>query len=107
MELLKERIEALTSVNEFVGTYYSVEYVRRYILQQSDTEIAEIDKQIEDEKKKGVMGPEAGAEPGEPTGMGMMGMPPGGNGGFPTGDNVPGGDEFQSSKDQEYTSPDF
>ena len=53
------------------------------------------------------MGPEAGAEPGEPTGMGMMGMPPGGNGGFPTGDNVPGGDEFQSSKDQEYTSPDF
>ena len=59
-----------------------------------------------DEKKKGVMGPEAGAEPGEPTGMGMMGMP-GGNGGFPTGDNVPGGDEFQSSKDQEYTSPDF
>ena len=106
MEILKERIEALNNVNEFVGTYYSVEYVRRYILQQSDTEIAEIDKQIEDEKKKGVMGPEAGAEPGEPTGMGMMGMP-GGNGEFPTGDNTPGGDEFQSSRDQEYTSPDF
>ena len=106
MEIMKERIDTLNAVNEFVGTYYSVEYVRRYILQQSDTEIAEIDKQIEDEKKKGVMGPEAGAEPGEPVGMGMMGMP-GGNGGFPTGDNVPGGDEFQSSRDQEYTSPDF
>ena len=52
------------------------------------------------------MGPDAGAEPGEPPGMfpggmGLPGMPPGPNG------NVPGGDEFQSSKDQEYTSPDF
>jgi len=104
MELMKERIETLNAVNEFVGTYYSVEYVRRYILKQSDTEIEAIDKQIEDEKKKGVMGPEAGAEPGEPTGM--MGMQPG-MGMGPNGGDVPGGDEFQSSPDQEYTSPDF
>ena len=106
MEIMKERIDTLNAVNEFVGTYYSVEYVRRYILQQSDTEIAEIDKQIEDEKSKGVMGPDAGAEPGEPPGMfpggmGLPGMPPGPNG------NVPGGNEYQSSKDQEYTDPDF
>ena len=100
MELMKERIDTLNAVNEFVGTYYSVEYVRRYILQQSDTEIEAIDKQIEDEKKKGVMGPEAGAEPGEPTGM--MGMQPG-MGMGPNGGDVPGGDEFQSSSDQEYT----
>jgi len=104
MELMKERIDTLNAVNEFVGTYYSVEYVRRYILKQSDTEIEAIDKQIEDEKKKGVMGPEAGAEPGEPTGM--MGMQPG-MGMGPNGGDVPGGDEFQSSPDQEYTSPDF
>jgi hypothetical protein len=102
MELMKERIDTLNSVNEFVGTYYSVEYVRRYILQQSDTEIEAIDKQIEDEKKKGVMGPEAGAEPGEP--VGMFGMPPGMG---PNGGAVPGGNEFQSSPDQEYTGPDF
>ena len=106
MEIMKERIDTLNTVNEFVGTYYSVEYVRRYILQQSDTEIAEIDKQIEDEKKKGVMGQDAGAEPGEPTGM-MPGMGIPGMGAGPNGSNVPGGDEYQSSRDQEYTDPDF
>ena len=29
MEIMKERIDTLNAVNEFVGTYYSVEYVRR------------------------------------------------------------------------------
>ena len=48
------------------------------------------------------MGPEAGAEPGEPTGM--FGMQPGMG---PNGGTVPGGNEFQSSPDQEYSGPDF
>ena len=106
MEILKERIEALNNVNEFVGTYYSVEYIRRYILRQSDTEIEEIDKQIEDEKKKGVMGDDAGTPPGEPNQGGFAAMDPYGNGGD-TGQNYtqPGGTEFDSSKDQEYTGP--
>tara|TARA_R110002020_G_scaffold124510_5_gene281506 strand:+ start:295 stop:1953 length:1659 start_codon:yes stop_codon:yes gene_type:complete len=109
MEILKERIDALNNVNEFVGTYYSVEYIRRYILRQSDTEIEEIDKQIEDEKKKGVMGDDAGTPPGEPNQggfAGMAGADPYGNGGD-TGQNYtqPGGTEFQASPDQEYTGP--
>ena len=106
MEILKERIEALNNVNEFVGTYYSVEYIRRYILRQSDTEIEEIDKQIEDEKKKGVMGDDAGTPPGEPNQGGFAAMDPYGNGGD-TGQNYtqPGGTEFDSSPDQEYTGP--
>ena len=106
MEILKERIEALNNVNEFVGTYYSVEYIRRYILRQSDTEIEEIDKQIKDEKKKGVMGDDAGTPPGEPNQGGFAAMDPYGNGGD-TGQNYtqPGGTEFDSSKDQEYTGP--
>jgi len=106
MEILKERIEALNNVNEFVGTYYSVEYIRRYILRQSDTEIDEIDKQIADEKKKGVMGDDAGTPPGEPNQGGFAAMDPYGNGGD-TGQNYtqPGGTEFDSSKDQEYTGP--
>ena len=109
MEILKERIDALNSVNEFVGTYYSVEYIRRYILRQSDTEIEEIDKQIEDEKKKGVMGDDAGTPPGEPNQGGFAGMggaDPYGNGDL-TGRNYtqPGGTEFQADPDQEYTGP--
>ena len=106
MEILKERIDALNNVNEFVGTYYSVEYVRRYILRQSDTEIDAIDKQIEAEKKQGVMGTDAGTPPGEPNQGGFAGMDSYGNGGD-TGQNYtqPGGTEFDSSKDQEYTGP--
>ena len=106
MEILKERIEALNNVNEFVGTYYSVEYIRRYILRQSDTEIDAIDKQIEAEKKQGVMGTDAGTPPGEPNQGGFAGMDSYGNGGD-TGQNYtqPGGTEFDSSKDQEYTGP--
>ena len=106
MEILKERIEALNNINEFVGTYYSVEYIRRYILKQSDTEIDAIDKQIEDEKKKGIMGDDAGTPPGEPNQGGFAGMDSYGNGGD-TGQNYtqPGGTEFQASPDQEYTGP--
>ena len=106
MEILKERIDALNNVNEFVGTYYSLEYIRRYILRQSDTEIDEIDKQIADEKKKGVIGDDAGTPPGEPNQGGFAAMDPYGNGGD-TGQNYtqPGGTEFDSSKDQEYTGP--
>ena len=106
MEILKERIDALNNVNEFVGTYYSVEYVRRYILRQSDTEIDAIDKQIEAEKKQGVMGTDAGTPPGEPNQGGFAGMDSYGNGGD-TGQNYtqPGGTEFDSSPDQEYTGP--
>ena len=105
MEILKERIEALNNINEFVGTYYSVEYVRRYILRQSDTEIDAIDKQIEAEKKKGVMGTDAGTPPGEPNQGGFAAMDPYGQG--DTGQNYtqPGGTEFQASPDQEYTGP--
>ena len=109
MEILKERIEALNNVNEFVGTYYSVEYIRRYILRQSDTEIDEIDKQIKAEKKKGVMGDDAGTPPGEPNQGGFAGMgggDPYGNAGD-TGQNYtqPGGVEGQADADQEYTGP--
>ena len=64
LEILNERMTALQAVNDYVGTYYSVEYVRRYVLRQSDTEIEEIDKQIEQEKKEDIMDPDAGLGPG-------------------------------------------
>ena len=54
-ELLSSRINLLTSVEAYVGKYYSVEYVRKRILRQSDGEIIEIDKQIDDEISKGIL----------------------------------------------------
>ncbi len=108
LEILGSRLESLQSVNEYVGVYYSVEYVRRYILKQSDTEINEIDKQIEAEKKKGVMDADAGTPPGQPPGGGLGAMEPiGPNGNGLPRDTTPGGTEFDASKDQEYSGSDY
>ena len=95
MEILQERLALLQVVNDYVGTYYSTEYVRRYVLRQSDTEIEEIDRQIEDERNKGVMDPEAGIDPGMPVGSNMPMEPP--------PEMAPGGDEGQADADQEYS----
>jgi len=52
-EIIRERFEMLTIVEEYVGKYISNEWVMKNILQQSDEDIAEMQKQIEDEKKSG------------------------------------------------------
>lgn len=49
-ELNRDRVGLLREMEEYVGKYYSHEYVRRYVLQQSEAEIEDIDKQIADEK---------------------------------------------------------
>jgi len=45
-EMMRERITLLRDVDEYVGKYYSTEYVRKYVLRQSEDDIEEIDKQI-------------------------------------------------------------
>jgi len=108
IEILNERLSALQAVNDYVGTYYSVEYVRRYVLRQSDTEIEAIDKQIEQEKKDDVMDDDAGLDPGRPVGSNMPEPEmPAGNGAAMPGQEptVPGGDEGQADADQEYSGP--
>lgn len=49
-EILRERINTLRELDEYVGKYYSVGYVRKNILMQTDEEIERIDKEIEEEK---------------------------------------------------------
>jgi hypothetical protein len=48
-EIMKDRIDLLTSLEEYVGKYYSEDWVRKNILQQSEEEIVEIDGQIQSE----------------------------------------------------------
>ena len=50
-EILRDRIVTLRDIDDFVGKYYSAEWVRRNVLQQSDEDIEEIDEQIEDEQE--------------------------------------------------------
>jgi hypothetical protein len=50
-EILQQRINALQLIEPYVGKYYSVEYVRRNVLMQTEEEVKEIDSQIKDEEK--------------------------------------------------------
>jgi len=54
-EILRERITLATEVSPYIGKYYSVEYVRKNVLQQTDEDILEIDSQIADEIKQGII----------------------------------------------------
>jgi hypothetical protein len=54
-ELLTNRLTLATTIEPFIGKYYSTEYVRKKILRQTDSEIIEIDLQIEDEISKGIL----------------------------------------------------
>jgi hypothetical protein len=67
-ELMNERLGTLASIEPYIGKYYSVDYVRRKILRQTDTEIREIDEQIEKEIADGVIPDPDAVDPitGEP-----------------------------------------
>ena len=54
-EMLRERLSLANEVSPYIGKFYSVEYVRKYVLRQSDEDIIEIDNQIADEISKGVI----------------------------------------------------
>ena len=48
-ELLQDRLNILRDIEEYTGKYYSKEYIRRYVLRQTEDEIQRIDKEIEAE----------------------------------------------------------
>jgi hypothetical protein len=54
-ELMNERMALLATVEPYVGKYYSQDYVRRKIIRQTDEEIIEQDKRIEQEIKDGII----------------------------------------------------
>jgi len=54
-EILRERVGLAEMVGPYVGKYYSVEFVRKNILMQSDEDIIEIDNQIANEIKSGII----------------------------------------------------
>ena len=67
-EMLQSRLGNLAQIEPYIGKYYSTEYVRKRVLQQTDSEIEEIDMQIEDEIEKGILPNPANVDPitGEP-----------------------------------------
>ena len=54
-EMMRERIQLVNEMRDMVGKYFSVEYMRKNILKQSESEIAEMDKQIKQEIDDGII----------------------------------------------------
>ena len=81
IEIRNERMNEVNQMDPYVGKYFSLEYVRRQVLKQTDQEIKEIDKQIEREMEEGLI-----SDPAMELEMGMegdpaaMGGPPAANG---------------------------
>ena len=76
-ELLNERLGTLSTIEPYIGKYYSQDWVRRKVLRQTDAEIIEIDKQIEKEIEEGIIPDPNAIDPitGEPLPQeGEMGM---------------------------------
>ena len=53
-EMQLARINLATQMDVFVGKYYSIEYIRKHILEQSEKEFKEIDKQMQKEIDQGL-----------------------------------------------------
>jgi len=53
-EILRSRLELMSEVNEYVGKYYSIQWVRDKVLKQSEGERKDVDAQLAQEKKDGL-----------------------------------------------------
>ena len=62
-ELMNERLALVATAEPYVGKYYSQDYIRRKILRQTDIEILEQDKLIENEIKNGIIPDPATIDP--------------------------------------------
>ena len=49
MEILKEKMDVMRELQEYVGTYFSKEYIKKNILRFSEEELREMESQIEKE----------------------------------------------------------
>ena len=56
-ELMNERLGLVATADPYIGKYYSVDYIRRKILRQTDSEINEEDKLIAAEREAGLIPP--------------------------------------------------
>ena len=54
-EILRDRLSLAEQVSPYIGKYYSVDYIRKRVLRQSDEDIVDIDNQIAKEIKQGII----------------------------------------------------
>jgi hypothetical protein len=75
-EMLTKRLTLADQVQEFVGKYYSNDFVRRSILRQNDDDIEKNDEQIAEEQNNPIYNPPLPDAPGGPDQGGDQGAAP-------------------------------
>lgn len=56
-EIISSRLQLLAQTDSYAGKYYSIAWIRKNVLMQTDDEIKEIDKEMEDEDEQGLYPP--------------------------------------------------
>ena len=49
-EIMKERMALLSEIDPYVGKYFSINYIRTHVLHQTEDEMKEMDKEMEEDK---------------------------------------------------------
>ena len=89
-EIRNERMNLVGTMDPFVGKYFSIDYIRRQVLKHTDTEIDEIDKQIDSEMAEGKI-----VDPAEEAALAAEG-----GGQLPPGEGAPAGQQPLFSDDE-------
>ena len=64
IEIRNERMNQVNTMDPYVGKYFSIDYMRRQVLKQTEQEIKDIDKQIDSEREAGlILDPNAEMDP--------------------------------------------
>ena len=64
-EIMRERIGLLTEMDQYVGQYFSKEWIRKNVLMQTDDDIERMKEEIDAEKASGEIEPDDEIEPDE------------------------------------------
>jgi hypothetical protein len=96
-EILTKRITLAQTIQDFVGKYYSHEFVRKNVLKQNDEDIEENDEQIQDELNNPIYTPPPPEMPGAPGGDGQPDDSTGGAVGPASQGGVPSIDKFPAT----------
>ena len=97
-ELLQDRLNALQTIETYIGTFYSKEYVQKNVLNMSDSEIDEMQKQM---NKEAGMDVEDGGVDMPDGGDGITRYPQDGSGNFISADDLEGSDGVNNKGDED------
>jgi len=76
MDLLRDRLDILNTIEPYIGEWFSKEYVRKHVFRMTEDEIKSMDDQIEDEPDPEPVDPAAKVPGGGGAVPPMGGEPP-------------------------------